>query len=324
MLNMRQVRAFVAVFEEGSFTRAAARENATQSGVSQHVSALEAALGTALLERRPQGTVPTPAGELFYRRAVEALAALEAGRAEVQAAESALSGPVRAGLMPTFTRAALPPVLQGFVAAHPLVRPEVVEGYSGALSDMVRAGALDFALVPAGGDTTGLRVTPLARDREMLLCAPGFSGRPHMAPIRLAEGGPWKVVVPGRANVRRSRLEAYFNAQGVRIADLLEIDSMLATLELVARSDWVAVLPGVICAGDADGRARHVHPLTAPGLGSDFVVIEPARGALPPAAAAFLEALRTEIRRLARFGTPEAESLSVPPPAAMSPVAAPE
>ena len=306
MLNLRQIQAFVAVYEEGSFTRAAARENATQSGVSQHVSALEAALDVALLERRPQGTVPTPAGRLFYARAVEALAALAAGRAEVQAAREALSGPVRAGLMPAFTRAALAPVLERFVAAHPLVRPEVVEGYSGALSDMVRAGTLDFALVPAGGETAGLRLAPLARDREMLVCAPGQAGLPHRAPIRMAAGGPWKVVVPGRANIRRARLEQYFAAQGVVIADLLEIDSMLATLELVAQSDWVAVLPGVICAGDVDGRLRHVHPLAEPELTSDFVAIEPARGALSPAAAAFLSMLRDEIRRLAAFEAPGA------------------
>lgn len=302
MFNMRQIQAFVAAYEEGSFTRAAARENATQSGVSQHVAALEAALGASLFARGPQGIVPTSEGRLFYRRAVEALAALATGRTEVRGARAALSGPVRAGLMPAFTRAALAPVLQRFVAAHPLVRPEVVEGYSGALSDMVRAGALDFALVPAGGQTTGLRISPLARDREMLVCAPGTTGLPHLAPIRMAQGGPWRVVVPSGANIRRARLEAYFAAHGVQIADLLEIDSMLATLELVAQSDWVAVLPGVICAGDVDGRQRHVHPLTGPDMVSDFVAIEPARDALSPAAAALRDMLAAEITRLVDFG----------------------
>lgn len=92
MSNLRQIRAFVAVVEEGSFTRAAARENATQSGISQHVAALEGWLGSALVERTPQGAQPTEAGRLYYRRAVEALAALDQGRAEVAAAQGALSG----------------------------------------------------------------------------------------------------------------------------------------------------------------------------------------------------------------------------------------
>jgi len=174
----------------------------------------------------------------------------------------------------------------------------------------VRARGLDFALVPAGSAATGLRVSPLARDREMLLSA--ASGGPaaaltHLAPVRLATLGPLRVVVPGTANVRRDRLEAYFDVEGVQIDRLLAMDSMLGTLELVARSDWVTVLPGVICAGDLDGRLRKVNPLVGPELTSDFVVVEPARSALTPAADHFLAALRREIGRLsALFLTSEA------------------
>ena len=51
MVTLRQIRSVIAVFEEGSFTRAADRENATQSGVSQHVAAVEAALGVTLFDR---------------------------------------------------------------------------------------------------------------------------------------------------------------------------------------------------------------------------------------------------------------------------------
>ena len=49
MPTLRQIRSFVAVCEEASFTAAAARERATQSGISQHIKKLEAELGTALL-----------------------------------------------------------------------------------------------------------------------------------------------------------------------------------------------------------------------------------------------------------------------------------
>ena len=60
-IALRQVRAVIAVCEEGSFTRAAERENATQSGISQHVAAVERALGVMLFERSARGIVPTPA-----------------------------------------------------------------------------------------------------------------------------------------------------------------------------------------------------------------------------------------------------------------------
>ena len=72
-VTVRQIRAVVAVCEEGSFTRAAQRENATQSGISQHVAALERALGVRLFERSNAGVRPTPAGMRYYRRCVAAL-----------------------------------------------------------------------------------------------------------------------------------------------------------------------------------------------------------------------------------------------------------
>jgi len=60
-ITLRQIRAVIAVCEEGSFTRAAQREFATQSGISQHVAAVERTLGVQLFERTPGGVVPTPA-----------------------------------------------------------------------------------------------------------------------------------------------------------------------------------------------------------------------------------------------------------------------
>ncbi|WP_162300776.1 LysR family transcriptional regulator [Alkalilacustris brevis] len=297
MPSLRQLRSVVAVYEEGAFTRAAQRENATQSGISQHVSAIEGELGTALFERRSDGVLPTAAGRLFYRHALAALRAIDVGVAEVQTAAGGVAGDVRVGLMPTFTRAALASAVERFLHTHPLVRLEVIEGYSGALSDMVRTGALDFAIVPGGGDLAGLAAAPLSEDSEMLLSNPK-RGLAHLRPVCLADLGPLKVVVPGKTNVRRSKLESYFATHGVQVARLLEMDSMFGTLELVARSDWVTVLPGIICVADADGTQRRVNPLANPPLRSEFVVIERARHPASPAARAFLETLRDEIFQL--------------------------
>src|SRR2546423_15550436 len=84
-VSFRQIRAVVAVCEEGSFTRAAERENATQSGISQHIAALERALGVALFERSNAGVRPTPAGMRYYRRCIQAPRTLKTGSEEVRA-----------------------------------------------------------------------------------------------------------------------------------------------------------------------------------------------------------------------------------------------
>src|ERR1700728_4058142 len=108
-IPLRQVRAVIAVCEEGSFTRAAERENATQSGISQHVAAVERALKVKLFERSTAGVIPTPAGLRYYRRCVAAVGLLDTADEEVRTLSRVVTGDLRIGLMPTFTRAVLPP-----------------------------------------------------------------------------------------------------------------------------------------------------------------------------------------------------------------------
>src|SRR4051794_8359276 len=118
-IALRQIRAVIAVCEEGSFTRAAERENATQSGISQHVAAVERELGVKLFERSSVGVVPTPAGLRYYRRCVEAVGMLETADEEARALAGLVTGDLRVGLMPTFTRAVLAPTLEHFVPRCP-------------------------------------------------------------------------------------------------------------------------------------------------------------------------------------------------------------
>ena len=171
-IPLRQVRAVIAVCEEGSFTRAAERENATQSGISQHVAAIERKLGVKLFERSSGRVTPTPAGMRYYKSCVQAVGALENAAEEARALSGQVTGELRIGLMPTFTRAVLAPVLDDFVPRCPEVRLHIVEGYSGLLTEMVLDEKLDFAVVPAFEGTIGLKSRLLVRDREMLISGP--------------------------------------------------------------------------------------------------------------------------------------------------------
>ena len=303
MVTLRQIRSVVAVVEEQSFTKAARRENATQSGVSQHVAAVEQYLGTVLFERSSDGVVPTAAGRRYYAHCIEVLRSLETAEDEARAAGGAMTGKIRAGLIPAFTRGALAPALEKFATEQPGVEIEVIEGYSGALTDMVRAQELDFALVPGFAGGTGLRIGRLARSREMLVSGPSF-GLKNLEPVRLSDLSPIKLIVPARANIRRARIDEYVESLGVRVERILEMDAMIGTLELVASSDWVTILPWVICSPDAEagGRERRVSPLIDPTLFSDFVVIEPASRPLSPEGHLFLDALRAEIEALREPG----------------------
>ena len=296
-IALRQVRAVIAVCEEGSFTRAAERENATQSGISQHVASVERALGVKLFERSTRGIVPTPAGLRYYKSCVEAVGRLEDANEAARRLGGLVAGDLRIGLMPTFTRAVLAPTLDDFVPRYPDVRLHVFEGYSGVLTEMVLADELDFAVVPAFEGRVGLKPRLLVRDREMLLSGAKRGLKP-LAPVRLADCAPLKIVVPGPDNVRRRNLETYFQTHGVEIAALLEMDAMIGTLEFVARSDWVTVLPSLISVNDIGKGDLVVNPIVDPPLHAEFVVIQPARRTLSVPARLFLERFDAEVAHI--------------------------
>jgi LysR family nitrogen assimilation transcriptional regulator len=296
-LSLHQVRAVIAVCEEGSFTRAALRENATQSGISQHIAAVERAIGVRLFERSAKGVRPTPAGTRYYRRCIEAVGTLQTAGEEMRALAGRLSGNLRVGLMPTFTRAALAPALIGYVRDYPDVKLKIVEGYSAVLTDMVLAEELDFAVVPTFEGRVGLKSRLLARDREMLISGRA-RGLTALAPMRLADCVPLKIVVPGTHNIRRRNLETYFQTNGIPIEDTIEMDAMIGTLEFVARSDWVAVLPSIICINDVGRGDLVVNPIVDPPLFAEFVVISPARRPLGGEARRFLDRIEGEIAKI--------------------------
>jgi LysR family tcuABC transcriptional regulator len=296
-IALRQVRAVIAVCEEGSFTRAAAREHATQSGISQHVAAVERTLGVKLFERSARGITPTPAGLRYYKRCVEAVGRLESANEEARGLAGLVTGDLRIGLMPTFTRAVLAPTLEDFAPRHPHVRLHVFEGYSAVLTEMVLADELDFAVVPAFEGRVGLKSRLFVRDREMLLSGRQRGLKP-LAPVRLADCAPVKIVLPGPGNIRRRNLETYFQTHGVEIAAILEMDAMIGTLEFVARTDWLTVLPGLIAVNDIAKGELVVNPIVDPPLFAEFVLIQPARRTLSVPARLFLERFEAEVANI--------------------------
>ena len=297
----RDILLFVAAYEERSFTAAAVREGATQSGVSQHVRKLEDRFGTRLFMRDRGRVSPTPAGDRYYLRCLEVLRAHHAAAQVLRDCRGGLSGAVTVGLMPTVTRCALAPVLARFIDDHPNVAVRVQEGYSGALTEQVRQGALDFAVVPDFAGLPGLVSRPFATTPEVLVAATGA----HAEPVRLAELGPLSIVLPGPANIRRGTVESYLRSNGVTVARVITLDAMPATLDLVATAAWVAVLPGVMMARDRVQTRHAVRPLAEPPLSLDLVTIEASRRPLSPAALAFRQALQATTEAACRAWMPD-------------------
>ncbi len=173
MIELRLLRAFVAVAEEGHVTRAAERLGMRQPPLSRLLQGLEARLGCRLLRRLPRGVAPTEAGLALLEeaRAVLALAAVvedavrraargEAGRLAVGFTSSAALHPF------------VPAAIRRVREASPGVRMELDEAGTAELVEGVLLGRLDAAFVrsPAGA-VAGLRVEPVLEE-PMLVALP--------------------------------------------------------------------------------------------------------------------------------------------------------
>lgn len=297
--TLLRMKLFVAVYEEGSFTAAAARENATQSGVTQHVRKLEDQHGVKLLIRGPTSVTSTPAGDTYYRGCIEVLRAHELSRQTVRSFAASMDGDVVVGLTPTMTRSALAPALAAFMNSHPNVVIRVVDAYGDIVIEKVRKGELDFAVVPGFRQQTGIRGQLFARTPEFLL-----SGRQsglalqHLAPVKLSNLGALKMVLPSKLQVRRDAIENYLASVGAVVSRRFEIDSSLAAYNFVAHTDWVSVQPGIAVLREIEEGLLVVNPLYAPTFSLDLYRIERARQPLSAPAEAFLKVLHSETAKL--------------------------
>lgn len=290
--TLLRIRLFVAVYEERSFTGAAAREHATQSGVTQHIQKLEEHLGVMLFVRRSGSVLPTPAGDLYYQSCLDVLRAHAHARMSVRPFSEGLGGEVLVGLTPTLTRAVLAPTLAHFVAQHPNVVVRVTDAYSDIVVAKVLAGDLDFAIVPGAQTGVGLRSALFARTPEFLVCgARAGHALVHGQGVKLSQLGRIKLVLPSQAQKRRAALDAYFAAIGIVVERKLELDTTLGAMDFVASSDWMSIHPAIMMLREMDRNDFIVNPLINPALTLDLFRIERASEPLSPAALAFLEAL---------------------------------
>ena len=296
-VSIKQLKAFVAVVEENSFSLAAERLNATQSGMSMLVQNLELSIGKKLINRVPGKMVLTESGKNFYKYTLEILSLMDKALIDAKTDTKDLSGTFNCGLMPTFTRSALPTTLSKFLKEYPKVDVKVTEAYSGVLEDMVRTNKLEFAIVPSVKNPTGLNIEFVSSDLNFLVTKKN-SEFEHLKPIKLSKLDKIKIILPGVENSRRISLDEYFATHNIKIDKTLEMDGMIGTLEMVASSDWCAILPAVLCDLDILGNLRTLSPLTSPNFTTEYVLITSASKELSSAAKLFSEKICDEIKSI--------------------------
>jgi DNA-binding transcriptional LysR family regulator len=171
-MDLRQLSYFVAVAEEGQFTRAAIRVSVAQPAVSAQIRRLERELGEPLFHRDQRVVSLTRAGEALLPHARAALAAAERGRDTIASLRGVLHGRLRVGVAgPVDHRFA--EALGDFHRAHPAVEIAVTQQHNEPLLAAVANGDIDAAIVGLGAQPLPPRVRTRVVATEPLVLAVG-------------------------------------------------------------------------------------------------------------------------------------------------------
>lgn len=264
-MNLRQLETFVAVTEEGGFSRAADRLHTVQSAVSAGIAALERELGAELLHRSARGATPTDAGAALLPEARATLAAAQAARDAVDEVTGGLRGTVELGIMQAMRAPGpnVPALLTAFRRTHPKVTVRVRHG-GGSLqmAEQVRDGLLDLAFVSLASAPPGVVITTLSTQPIHFACSADhrLAGRADVELSMLAD--EVFADLPLRWGTRIANDQA-FAAAGVQRTVAYEINDTSTLVEFVRHGLAVTLLP-VSLLGAAEGVAtvpiRHHRP----------------------------------------------------------------
>ena len=163
-MEFHQLRYFVAVADEGSFSRAAAKVRVAQPSLSQQIRKLEAEMGQPLFDRLPRSVVLTEAGRCLLEYARQILASLGDARRCIDEFKGEIAGRVAVGAIPTIAPYVLPELVITFQEHYPQVTLEIVEDVTAGITRRIEAGELDVALASTCEQSPSLRREHLARE----------------------------------------------------------------------------------------------------------------------------------------------------------------
>ncbi len=183
------LRAFVAVAEKRHFSSAATTLGVSQSTLSQALAALEAGLGTPLIERSTRRVFLTAEGAQLLPRAQAVIDAVGAFTTAAAGTSDPLRASMRLGLIPTVAPYVLPTVLAGLAERLPDLTLRVIEDQTERLLTVLRAGALDAALIALPADAAGITAIPIYEEDFVLALPPGhaLSGKRRVPAAALAD-----------------------------------------------------------------------------------------------------------------------------------------
>jgi DNA-binding transcriptional LysR family regulator len=241
-LNLHLLRLFVCVARHGSFSRAAESLNISQPAVSRGVREFELQVGSRLLERGREGTVPTEAGKILLRHAVSLFSAETAAEEDLAALRGLTRGSLRIGASTTISTWFLPALLAGYHRSHPEIKIQLKSGNTAEIAELLLARELDLALAEGPIKHPGIVVQPWIEDKMVWIAAPTHRLARMSPPLRTAHLANELMIVREPGSGTRDVGRAILELHGLQEKDVLEVGGTEAIKQVVAAGMGIALV----------------------------------------------------------------------------------
>lgn len=240
-LDSRQLRAFSAVAETGSFTAAGKQLHLSQSAISHSIRALEEDVGCLLVERSGKQAFLTQAGEHLLKHAARVLEEMMLARSELDHLGQWGRGRLRLAASATSCQYILPAVLREFKESFPHCTISIAPGDGPDSLELLEKNRADLALMLDPGKNTEFEFRPLFEDELIFLTSPlhpwAQDGKVARATITQQN---FILYLRGSYTVRL--IEAYFAREKIVLPSFIELGNMEAIKELVKLGLGISIL----------------------------------------------------------------------------------
>ncbi len=233
IMEIRQLKAFLAIAEAKTFTAGARRVNVTQAAISMQIRQLEDEVGLPLFTRTPRRVILTEAGEYLLERARKILREHDSAIAEIAEVAGAEHGRLRIGTASgTFAMQQLPSIMQRLKEKFPNSELTVSSGTSQRLVDKMMHGEIDTAFISLPVDNSNVTCESLFSDEIVAIANPHhpLANEKFISAATLAGE---KLILGERGGNTRRMIDEFFAAANVKPNITMELSRQEAVNEMV-------------------------------------------------------------------------------------------
>lgn len=239
-VDIKALRAFVAVAASGSISRAAEIRHIAQPALSLQIKQMEDFFGTALFERNNKGVRLTGAGDRLLPHALDVIKRFDVAIQEIRSAVDEPSGRVAVGMPQSLAKYLTVPLVGAVVNQWPNIELQILELSTGFIPDQLIRGQLDLGLLFGADEGLGLQYTHLL-DEDLVFIASKQLITRHLGSswanrktIALAQLAKMPIILPTASHSLRKRIDSYLAKAGVKLNLVAEANTIPQLIELAS------------------------------------------------------------------------------------------